>query len=266
VGKVIAVANQKGGVGKTTTAVNLSTSLALLGYRVLLIDMDPQANTTSGLGLTREDPATTLYEVLLDAARVEDAIQSVEVANLDVLPSAPRLFGAEVELIQEDRREFLLLDRLEGLIPQYNFVILDCPPSLGLLTINGIAMAHSVIIPMQCEYYALEGLSQLLQTIGLIQESLNPGLRVEGVLLTMYDGRLGLSQQVAEEARKFFGDRVFHTMIPRNVRLGEAPSFGKPAMLYDPKCAGAVSYMNLAKEITNHGAESVGAGTESAHP
>ncbi len=265
-GKVIAIANQKGGVGKTTTAVNLSTSLALLGHRVLLVDMDPQANTTSGMGANAKEPTVSLYEVLLGQARPEEAIQTLSISNLDLLPSAPRLFGAEVELVSENQREFLLQRKLEPLVAQYNFVLLDCPPSLGLLTINGVVMAHSVLIPMQCEYYALEGLSQLLHTIRLVQESLNPGLRVEGVLLTMYDGRLGLSQQVADEARKFFGDRVFHTMIPRNVRLGEAPSFGLPAVLYDAKCSGAVSYMNLAKEITNHGSPSVGARFESAHP
>ena len=264
-GKVIAIANQKGGVGKTTTAVNLSTSLALLGHRVLLVDMDPQANTTSGLGVSAEEPERSLYEVLLGESPAEAAIRSLSIQNLDLLPSAPRLFGAEIELVGETRREFLLQRKLGALVSQYNFVLLDCPPSLGLLTINGVVMAHSVLIPMQCEYYALEGLSQLLQTIRLIQENLNPPLRIEGVLLTMYDGRLGLSQQVAEEARKFFGDRVFRTMIPRNVRLGEAPSFGVPVAIYDAKCSGAVSYMNLAKEITNHGTESVGARFEGAH-
>ena len=264
-GKVIAVANQKGGVGKTTTAINLSASLALSGQRILLIDMDPQANTTSGLGQSGAEPSKCLYEVLIGQIGIRDSIYQSDVQGLDVAVSAPRLFAAEVELVHQDQREYILKKELETLIPEYNYVILDCPPSLGLLTINGIVASHSVLIPMQCEYFALEGLSQLLQTIRMIQESLNPDLLIEGVLLTMYDGRLSLSQQVAEEARKYFGDRVFKTMIPRNVRLGEAPSFGKPVALYAPNCIGAACYMKLAKEVASHGEESTWARAEGSH-
>jgi chromosome partitioning protein len=265
-GRVIAVANQKGGVGKTTTAVNLSASLAMIGYRVLIVDLDPQANATSGFGFRADEPTPSLYEIILGSADVREAIFTTEVRDLDLVPSAPRLFGAEIEMVPFDAREYLLRRRLEAVVPRYNYVIIDCPPSLGLLTINGLSAAHSVLIPMQCEYYALEGLSQLLETIRMVQESLNPHLRVEGVLLTMYDGRLSLSQQVADEARRFFGDRVFSTMVPRNVRLSEAPSFGKPAVLYDRNCTGSASYIDLAKEVASHGTESTWKRTEGAHP
>ena len=263
--RIVVISNQKGGVGKTTTAINLSASLAKLGRHVLLIDLDPQANSTSGMGLAVEDSASCLYEVLLGECEAKQAVLPTEVQGLHVIASASRLFGADVELVQMEKRETILKERLTPLVSDYDYILIDSPPSLGLLTINGLTAAQSVLIPMQCEYYALEGLSQLLQTIRMVQESLNPSLRVEGILLTMYDGRLMLSQQVAEEARRFFGDRVFQTVIPRNVRLGEAPSFGKPAVLYDPNCTGAISYMNLAKELTNHDKEGAWARTESAY-
>ncbi len=264
--RILAVANQKGGVGKTTTAVNLAASLALLGQRVLLVDLDPQANATSGLGIEPDEETPTVYELLLGGARPREVLLGTEVSGLEAIPSAPRLFGAEVELVGLEGREFILRRSLDELAPYFGFVLIDCPPSLGLLTLNALVAAHSVLIPMQCEYYALEGLSRLLQTIRLIQESLNPDLTVEGVLLTMYDGRLTLSQQVADEARRFFGDKVFRTVIPRNVRLGEAPSFGKPAVLYDPKCAGARSYRDLAEEVIGNATQSARKGFEGAHP
>jgi len=265
VAKIVVISNQKGGVGKTTTAINLSASLAQLGQRVLLIDLDPQANSTSGLGVSIEESTICLYEVLLGECGAREAIRSTEVPGLDLITSAPRLFGADIELVAMEKRETILKERLAPIASEYGYILIDSPPSLGLLTINGLTAAQSVLIPMQCEYYALEGLSQLLQTIRMVQESLNPVLRVEGILLTMYDGRLMLSQQVAEEARRFFGDRVFQTIIPRNVRLGEAPSFGKPAVLYDPNCTGAISYMNLAKELTSHDTEGAWTRTESAY-
>ena len=264
-GRIISISNQKGGVGKTTTAINLSASLARQGHRVLLVDLDPQANATSGVGLSAPEPSPCVYEVLLSACKVEDAVLPTQVERLDLIASDPRLIGAEIELVQMENRGTLLRDKLAPLLPLWDFVIMDSPPSLGLLTVNALTAAHSVLIPMQCEYYALEGLSRLLKTVEMVQESLNPGLRVEGILLTMYDGRLMLSQQVAEEARRYFGSRVFETVIPRNVRLGEAPSFGKPAVLYDPNCTGSISYMNLAKEVVSHDTESTWTRTEGAY-
>ncbi|MEY4609203.1 MAG: hypothetical protein RL625_1420 [Gemmatimonadota bacterium] len=248
--RILAIANQKGGVGKTTTAVNLAASLAAAEQRTLLVDGDPQGNASSGIGLNRDEIRETSYDVLLDPERIETAIvPSVQFQHLDVLPATPDLAGAEVELVGETDRELAMRRALDRVRDRYDYILIDCPPSLGLITVNMLAAADAVVIPLQCEYYALEGISQLLSTITILQQGVNPTLEVDGVILTMYDSRLNLSRQVAADAREYFGNKVFQSVIPRNVRLAEAPSFGKPIILYDVASVGAQSYMDVAREL-----------------
>jgi len=250
VAKVVAIANQKGGVGKTTTAVNLAASLAVAEQRTLLIDGDPQGNASSGVGLTRDSGGKTVYDVLIGSATLDEVIHTaVQFRHLDVAPATADLAAAEVELVDQPHREQAMRDAIALVRDRYDYVLIDCPPSLGLITVNMLAAADSLLIPVQCEYYALEGLSQLLNTVHLVQRSLNERLGIEGVLLTMYDARLNLSRQVAADAREYFTNQVFETVIPRNIRLAEAPSFGKPIILYDVASIGAQSYMSVAKEL-----------------
>ena len=247
--RVIAIANQKGGVGKTTTAVNLSSCLALLGARVLLIDVDPQGNSTSGLGIDKSTVKRCVYDCLVNDVPMDEAIVSTKVENLGLLPATIQLAGAEVELVSVLARENMLKRALEKVKYRYDFVLMDCPPSLGLLTINALTAASSVLVPIQCEFYALEGLSQLMRTVGLVQKNLNPSLQLEGVVLTMFDARTNLSIQVVDEVKNLFRNKVYRTIIPRNIRLSEAPSHGKPIVQYDPKSRGAEVYLELAKEV-----------------
>lgn len=248
-GKIIAVANQKGGVGKTTTTVNLGASLATLGQRVLLVDMDPQGNTTSGLGVSKADVVYDVYDLLINDVPAPSAIRQTAVEGLYILPSTIQLAGAEIELVPTISREVRLRRALLQVKEAYDYILIDCPPSLGLLTINALTAADSVLIPIQSEYYALEGLSQLLNTIRLVQKHLNASLTIEGVVLTMFDARTNLSLQVAEEVKKYFKDKVYQSIIPRNVRLSEAPSYGQSIVTYDPKSRGADLYMALAEEV-----------------
>ena len=247
--KIIAIVNQKGGVGKTTTAINLSSCLAAAEQKTLLIDLDPQANTTSGVGLDKNKIETSIYDVLIGRMTLPEVIRSTEMQFLNIAPSSISLVGAEVELVSMVARESRLKDAVAPIVDQYDYVIIDCPPSLGLLTINALTAAYSVMVPIQCEYYALEGLGQLMNTIKLVQQRLNPSLKMEGVLLTMFDSRLNLSKQVSQEVRNHFNEKVYETVIARNVRLSEAPSFGKPIILYDILSTGAENYMSLTKEV-----------------
>lgn len=249
--RVIAVANQKGGVGKTTTAVNLSASLAHLGNEVLLIDTDPQGNTTSGLGLEKKDIKHCIYDVLINEVPLEKAVVKTKFDRLGAVPASIQLAGAEVELVLMISREVKLKEAMSELKDKYSVIIIDCPPSLGLLTLNALTASDGVLIPIQCEYYALEGLGQLMNTINLVKRHLNPDLLIEGVVLTMYDARTNLSAQVAGEVKEYFNDMVFKNVIPRNVRLSEAPSFGKPIIEYDPRSKGSEVYLKLAQEVIN---------------
>ena len=248
-GRVIAVANQKGGVGKSTTAINLSACLAEKGKKVLAIDIDPQGNTTSGLGVDKNNVENTLYELLLGEAEAKDTIVKDVVENVDLIPSNVNLSGAEIELIGVDEKEYIMKKIIDKVRRKYDYIIMDCPPSLNMLTINALTAANSVLVPIQCEYYALEGLSQLIHTIELVKERLNKKLVMEGVVFTMYDARTNLSNQVVKEVKKYFEDKVYKTVIPRNVRLSEAPSYGMPITEYDPRSKGAKSYMKFAKEF-----------------
>jgi chromosome partitioning protein len=252
-GRIIAVANQKGGVGKTTTAVNLAAALAANEKKVLLVDADPQANATSGAGIPRKHSRKSLYDALLRGESAREMVLATEMPLMWVLPADKNLAGAEIELVDANKRNYVLKELLADLRDYFHYIIIDCPPSLGLLTVNGLTAADSLLVPIQCEYYALEGVTELFDTLARLRRELNPGLAIEGLLLTMYDERTNLSAAVAKDLRDFYGAQVLETVIPRNVRLAEAPSFGKPILLYDPRSRGAESYLQLAKEISKNG-------------
>ena len=252
-GKTIAIANQKGGVGKTTTSINLSASLAAKGKKVLVIDTDPQGNTTSGFGVEKNDLDNTVYELMLSECSIKECILKDVIDGVSIIPSNVNLAAAEIELIGVDRKEYILKREVEWIKDSFDYIIIDCPPSLSMLTINAMTTADTVLVPIQCEYYALEGLSQLIHTINLVKERLNPDLDIEGVVFTMYDSRTNLSMQVVENVKSNLSQKVFQTLIPRNIRLAEAPSFGMPINAYDPKSAGAEAYMQLAEEVINGG-------------
>ncbi|WP_417230907.1 ParA family protein [Brevundimonas sp.] len=251
--RVLAVSNQKGGVGKTTTAINLGTALAAIGEKVLIVDMDPQGNASTGLGVPRETRRITIYDVIVDGRAVNEAAVETTVPGLHIIPGDGDMSGVEIELAQADRRSYRLRDALQGHgrdgHTRYDYVLIDCPPSLNLLTLNAMAAADAVLVPLQCEFFALEGLTQLMKTVEMVRQSLNPALEIQGLVLTMYDGRSSLSGQVAADVRAHFGDKVYDAVIPRNVRVAEAPSFGKPALIYDLKCAGSQAYLKLAREV-----------------
>ena len=250
-GRIIAVANQKGGAGKTTTSINLSACIAAKGKKVLVIDIDPQGNTTSGYGIEKNELENTIYELILGDCSIEDCIIKDIMPNISILPSNVNLAAAEIEMIGVEKKEFILRNEVDWIKDRYDFIIIDCPPSLSFLTVNAMTTADSVLVPIQCEYYALEGLSQLIHTVNLVKERLNPELEMEGVVFTMYDSRTNLSAQVVENVKSHLSQKIYNTVIPRNIRLAEAPSYGKPINMYDPKSAGAESYMALADEVIN---------------